>query len=230
MGSGCSVLLNIGDQPRVPPRGIVSTIAWVYKGKVTYAFEGIINFGGATIAWLKDQLKLIDNADETESLATAVTDNGGVYVIPAFAGLSAPYWAPNSRGAIIGLSPHSGKPQVVRAALESIAYQVKDVLDLMVADADIPLHLIHADGGMVKNKFLVQFVADTAGLNVAASVLPELSAQGAALSGALGMGHYSSLEELEKLPHGFLEYCPHEDQGVVAANYDGWKRAVKRVL
>ena len=229
-GTGSSILLNIGDQLRFSNQGIVSTIAWVHKGKTTYAFEGIINFAGATIAWLKDQLKLIDNAQETEMLATAISDNGGVYLVPAFVGLSAPYWAPNSKAAILGLSPHSDKRHVVRAALESIAYQVKEVLDLMVAVARVPLQFVCADGGMVSNKFLMKFVADLTRLDVRASTLPELSALGAVLCGALGTSQYSSLEELEKLPHGFAEYHPCQDQHAVEANYGGWKKAVQRVL
>jgi glycerol kinase len=229
-GTGSSVLLNIGDQLRFSDKGIVSTIGWVYKSKATYAFEGIINFTGATIAWLKDQLKLVDSAQETEALATAVPDNGGVYMVPAFVGLSAPYWAPDSRAAIVGLSPHSDKRHVVRAALESIAYQVREVLDLMVAVARVPLQYVCADGGMVSNKFLMKFVADTTRLNVRASTLPELSALGAVLCGALGTGQYSSLEELEKLPHEFVEYHPCQDQHAVEVNYGGWKKAVQRVL
>lgn len=229
-GTGSSILLNVGEQLQFAGQGIVSTIGWVLNGKPTYAFEGIINFTGATIAWLKDQLKLIDHAQETEALATAVPDNGGVYVVPAFVGLSAPYWAPNSRAAILGLSPHSDKRHVVRAALESIAYQVKDVLDLMSAATNLPLCFVSADGGMVNNKFLMQFVADVTRLDVRASTLPELSALGAVLCGAIGTGQYQSLEELEKLPHGFTQYRPTEDQQTPQANYAGWKKAVQRVL
>lgn len=229
-GTGSSVLLNMGDQLRLSDKGIVSTIGWVHKNSTTFAFEGIINFTGATVAWLKDQLKLIDDVRETETLACAVSDNGGVYLVPAFVGLSAPYWAPNSKAALVGLTPHSDKRHVVRATLESIAYQVREVLDLMMSEADIPMQFVHADGGMVNNKFLMQFVADITRLRVRASNLPELSALGAVLSGLLGTGQCPSLEALEALPHGFVEYRPTMDADTVSANYEGWKKAVQRVL
>jgi glycerol kinase len=229
-GTGSSILLNIGDRLRFSDKGIVTTIGWVYNQETTFTFEGIINCTGATIAWLKEQLKLIDDVQKTADLASAVADNGGVYLVPAFVGLSAPYWAPNARAAIIGLTSYSDQRHVVRAALESIAYQVRDVLQLMMAEAGIPLQFVHGDGGIVNNKFLMQFVADITRLKVRASTLPELSALGAVLSGMLGMGLYSSLEALEALPHDHVEYQPTMDLHTVETNYEGWKKAVQRVL
>ena len=230
LGTGSSVLLNIGSDIQQSKSGNVTTIGWVYQGQPSYAFEGIINSTGASIAWLRDQLELIDSSQETESLARAVPDNGGVYLVPAFVGLSAPYWRADVQGAIIGLTPSSTKNHVVRAALESIAYQIKDVLDLMAQDAGMPLALVHADGGAVRNGFLVQFIADMIRIKVRASSLPELSALGAVFSGTLGMDVYSSLEEMEKLPLLFNDYDPEMDAAQADAYYNGWKTAVQRVL
>lgn len=230
LGTGSSVLLNIGTTMRPSASGSVTTIGWVYRGQPTYALEGIINFTGATIAWLRDQLQLIGSSDETERLARAVVDNGGVYLIPAFVGLSAPYWRADVQGAIVGLTPSSTKNHVVRAALESIAYQIKDVLDLMAQDAGIPLAMLHADGGAVRNRFLVQFIADMTRLRVRASTLPELSALGAMFSGALGMGVYQSLEDLEQLSLDFVDYEPMMDAAQADHYYAGWQAAVQRIL
>jgi len=229
-GTGSSILVNIGRKMQLSESGLVTTIAWVYDGQTTYAFEGLINCTGATIAWLKDQLEMIGDPAESEPLAQAVDDNAGVYLVPAFAGLSAPYWSQDAKGALLGLTQHSTRNHVVRAALESIAYQVKDVLDVVVKDAAIPLNVVHGDGGMVANRFLMQFVADMAGMPVKASALAELSALGAVLSGALGMDEYGSLEDLAKLDFGSVEYRPAMDKATVEAHYAGWKQAVRRVL
>lgn len=229
-GTGSSVLLNIGHEMRLSHNGIVTTIGWRYKGVTTYAFEGLINFTGGTIAWLVDQLQLINDPRETQSLAEAVPDNGGVYLVPAFVGLSAPYWKPNAKAAIIGLTPAASKNHVVRAALESIAYQVKDVLDLMCSEAGIDMQQIQGDGGMVNNPFLMQFCADMTRFVVRASTLPELSALGAVLSGALGMKVYQTLDDLETLAHDTLDYRPQADEQITARLYEEWQAAVKRVF
>ncbi len=229
-GTGSSVLLNIGDQLRLSETGGVTTIGWRMNGTTIYAFEGIINFTGGTIAWLRDQLELIRDPHETEALAESVPDNGGVYLIPAFVGLSAPYWKPNAKAAIVGLTPSATRAHVVRAALESIAYQVKDVLDLMCAQAEIEMRQVQGDGGMVSNHFLMQFVADVTRLKVRAATLPELSPLGAALAGMLGMKVYQSLADLDALPHNFTEYVPDADADRFAAAYAGWQSAVMQVL
>lgn len=229
-GTGSSVLLNIGDTMRLSPNGIVTTVGWVYQGRPAYAFEGITNFTGGTIAWMRDQMKLIESPQETEALAQAVPDNGGVYLIPAFVGLSAPYWQPNARAAIVGMTAASTKNHIVRAALESIAYQIRDVLDLMAADAGIALQYIYGDGGMIHNRFLMQFVADITRMTVRASSLPELSALGAVMAGWLGMGIYDSTTALDGLPHHFEDYVPQMAASAVQDYYAGWKAAVQRVL
>ncbi len=228
-GTGSSVLLNIGDKVKFSPNGIVTTIGWVYDGKPTYAFEGIINFTGATINWMRDQLQLIASPAETEELAKSVPDNDGVYLIPAFVGLSAPYWRADVRAAIVGMTPSTTRSHVVRAALESIAYQVKDVLDLMAQDAGIPLTVVHADGGAVRNTFLTQFVTDMIRRKLRASTLPELSALGAVFAGLLGLGH-CSLDDIERLPLGFVDYEPQMDAEQAERFYTGWQSAVEGLL
>jgi glycerol kinase len=230
IGSGSSVLLNTGPEFRCAGEGAVATIAWTHGGRPTYAFEGIINYAAATIAWLKDQLALIRDAQETESLATAAGDNGGVYLVPAFAGLSAPYWSPNARAAIVGMTAHAGRNHVVRAALESIAYQIRDVLDMMKGRAGVELKTINADGGATRNRFLMQFIADVTRLEVAVAQIPECSAFGAALAGAVGMGVLPSLDAVASLPRDTITYTPQMSEDEANRLYDGWKRSVAQVL
>ena len=229
-GTGSSVLLNIGGEMIHSDNGIVTTIAWVYVGEPTYAFEGITNFTGGTIAWLQDQMEIIANAAETENLAQSVEGNGGVYLVPAFVGLSAPYWQPNAKAAILGLSPHSTKAHIVRAGLESIAYRIRDVLTLMTQDAGVEMQYIHADGGAVGNRFLMQFVADVLGITVRASSLPELSALGAVFSGMLGMGVVQTIEDLGQLPMESVDYAPKMERELADKYYLGWQAAVQQVL
>jgi len=229
-GTGSSLLLNTGSRIKLSENGIVTAIAWVDEGSPTYAFEGLINFSAATISWLKNQLQLIDSAEETERLANSVEDNGGVYLIPAFVGLSAPYWRPEARAAVIGMTPFTTRAHFVRAALESIAYQVKDVLELMVAEAGVPLQFIHADGGAVRNQFLMQFVADMIGYPVRVPDFAELSALGAVYCGMLGTGLVHSMGELETLPSEYRQFTSHLKDAEVQKLYTGWKEAVRRVL
>jgi len=229
-GTGTSVLLNIGGKFQPSKRGAVTALAWVFRGKPVYAFEGIINFSAATIEWLKNQLGLIQSADEVEKLATRIADNGGVYFVPAFAGLSAPYWSPDARAAITGMTAHTRKEHIVRAAEESIAYQIRDVLDMMRDDAKIKLHSLHADGGPTRDTFLMQFTADMAGIELKVAEVAESSAWGAAANGLLGLGIYKSPDELAKLPRKQNVFRPRMKPAEVKQFHNGWKRAVKRVL
>jgi glycerol kinase len=229
-GTGTSVLLNIGDKLRVTEKGAVTALAWVWRGKPTYAFEGIINFSAATIEWLKNQLGLIQSAGEVEQLASSVKDNGGVYLVPAFAGLSAPYWSPDARAAIVGMSAHTNKAHLARAAQEAIAYQIRDVLDMMRADATVKLQSLHADGVPTRNNFLMQFTADLTRTEIKVAEVAESSAWGAAMNGLLGLGVYGSLEELSRLPRSFTVFKPKLNQLKAKQLHAQWLAAVKRVL
>jgi glycerol kinase len=229
-GTGTSVLLNIGGKSRISNRGAVTALAWVVKGKPTYAFEGIINFSAATIEWVKNQLGMIQNAGEVENLATRIGENGGVYLVPAFAGLSAPWWAPEARAAIVGMTGFTKREHIIRAAQEAIAYQIRDVLDMMRADSKINLHSLHADGGPTRNKFIMQFTSDITRVELKVSDVPESSAWGAAMQGLLGLGVYKSLDELAKLPCAQKIFRPRMKPGDAKKFHDGWLAAVKRVL
>jgi glycerol kinase len=229
-GTGTSELLNVGDRFRVSKGGAVTALAWVYRGKPAYAFEGIINFSAATVEWLKNQLGLIDSIGGVEKLATSIGNNGGVFLVPAFAGLSAPYWSSNAKAAIVGMTAHSRKEHIVRAALESIAYQVRDVLDMMRADSRIKLRNLYADGGPTQNRFLMQFTADITGVELKASEVAESSAWGAAMNGMLGLGICKSLDQLAALPRDATSFRPKMKPGLVEKNYAGWRSAVSRVL
>ena len=229
-GTGSSVLLNIGDVLRRSDNGAVSAVAWVYDGRPTYCFEGLINYSAATVAWLKQQLGLIADAREAETLAAAVPDNGGVYLVPAFAGLSAPYWNAEARAAIVGMTAHSNENHIVRAAEESIAYQLRDILEMMKADAGVPLQCVHADGGPTADRFLMQFTADIAGLELRVADIPDCSPLGATMAGMLGCGVCKSLDELAALPRETASYRPVMPAEQAATYYAGWQAAVKRVL
>jgi glycerol kinase len=230
VGTGSSVLLNLGPQLRYGGDGACSTVAWTHSGRANYSFEGIINYSAATIAWLKDQLGLIQSIDECEAAAAAVEDNGGVYLVPAFAGLSAPYWSPDARAAIVGLTAHSNRNHIIRAALESIAYQLRDVLDSMKSRAGVELRTINADGGATRNAFLMQFIADVTALEVTVAQMPDCSSLGAAMAGAMGMGAYTSFDQLAALPRKVVTYRPRMAAEQVDKLLAAWKRAVAQVL
>ncbi len=229
-GTGTSILLNIGGKFRPSKGGAVTALAWVHRGQPVYAFEGIINFSTATVEWMKNQLGLIRTSAEVEKLAAGIPDNGGVYLVPAFAGLSAPYWSPEARAAIIGMTAHTARAQIARAAEESTAYQVRDVLDMMRAGAKIKLQTLHADGGPTRDRFLMQFTADITGAELKVSEVAESSAWGAAMQGLLALKIYRSIDEFTKLPRRQKNFYPQMDPKLVEKNHAGWKQAVKRVL
>ncbi|HXA45474.1 MAG TPA: FGGY-family carbohydrate kinase, partial [Candidatus Angelobacter sp.] len=220
----------IGSKFKAPKPGGITALAWVFHNQPTYASEGLINFSAATIDWLKNQLGLIRDASEVETLATRVADNGGVYFVPAFAGLSAPYWSPEARAAIVGMTAFSRREHIVRAAQESIAYQIKDVLEMMQAAARIKLRCLHADGGPTKNTFLMQFTADITGVSLNVADIPESSAWGAAMNGLLGCGVYRRLDELTGLPVKRKLFRPRMKPAEVKKLHHGWQLAVERVL
>ncbi|PKO04424.1 MAG: glycerol kinase [Chloroflexi bacterium HGW-Chloroflexi-3] len=229
-GTGSSILLNIGNEKRLSKNGILTALGWVVNGIPTYAYEGIINFTGATIAWLRDQLNMITTSAESEEISRSVSSSEGVYLVPAFIGLAAPYWRADARAAILGMTPSTTRAHIVRAAVESIGYIVTDVLNSMSQDADISLDTIFADGGAVSNNFLMQFVSDMSRKKLSASQLPELSALGAVFNGGLGLKIHHSLDDLLQLPTGFVHYEPKLDSSVAKKQFDGWQKAVQQIL
>jgi glycerol kinase len=202
----------------------------VWQRRPTYALEGIINYSSATIAWLKDQLGLISDAGETAALAQSVADNGGVYLVPAFGGLSAPHWRPGARAAIVGMTAHSGREHIVRAALESIAYQIRDVLEMMRSESGTASRLLLADGGPTRNEFLMQFVADILRTEIVVAEVAESSARGAAMAAMLGQGRVASVAELSSLPREVRRYAPKMDATEAERLYSEWQIAVERVF
>ncbi len=227
-GSGSSLLLNVGSQIPDPSEGTVGTVAWVIDGVPTYCMEGIISFSAATLQWLRNQLCMFQTYEETQRLAESVDDNAGVYLVPAFAGLSAPYWSPDSRAAIVGLSTFATRAHVVRAALESIAYQVRDVLEMMNARTGTATRTIRADGGASSNRFLMQYTADLIDAQVQTSSLAESSPLGAALCGAVG----SDVATLQQLKLSNSGQCYQRQMPAATADryYAGWKNAIAGVL
>jgi glycerol kinase len=229
-GTGTSVLLNVGDRLCVSEKGAVTALAWVWQGRPTYALEGLINYSAATIEWMTNQMRLIQGAGEVEKLALSVPDNGGVYFVPAFAGLSAPHWAPQARAAITGMTAFTQREHIVRAAQEAIAYQIRDVLDMMAVDSGIKLRALHADGGPTRNHFLMAFTADVTRTPLIVSDVPEASAWGAAMNGLLGLKIYRSLDELSRLEGGSQRFLPKMKPKQAKQLHDGWMAAVKRAL
>jgi len=197
-GTGCFCLLNTGDRPVKSMNNLLTTIAWKVGDKVTYALEGSVFIAGAVIQWLRDELKLIQSAPESESLARSVEDADGVVIVPAFVGLGTPYWDPDVRGAVLGLTRGSNRAHIVRAALESIAFQSEDLLEAMSGDYGKPVEILKADGGATANGFLMQFQADVSGIPVLLPEIAEITALGAAYLAGLRCGYWESLEDIER--------------------------------
>lgn len=229
-GTGSSVLLNIGATPKLSARGVVTALAWVHAGVPTYAFEGIVISSAATLAWLRDQLGLVREFAEFEPLARELADNGGVYLVPAFAGLGLPHWSPHARAALVGLTGASDRRHVARAGLESIAYQIRDALEAMRADAGVELRALHGDGGATANRWLMQFTADLTGAELRVSTMADCSPLGAALAGRLGLGEFRSLADLAETTRDDVVYRPTMPPETVRQNTLGWQRAVRQVL
>jgi glycerol kinase len=229
-GTGSSILLNIGDKLQQPPSGVVTTLAWVLQGTPTYAFEGIIISSAATLAWLRDQLGVISNYNEIESVAQSIPSNEGVYLVPAFSGLGLPHWQPDARAAIVGLSAQSDRRHLIRAGLESIAYQLRDALDAMRSGGKLPLQSLHGDGGATTNRFLMQFTADLNNAELRVATMPDCSPLGAVLAGMLGLNVYDSLQQLAVLPQADIVYTPAMPAQQTQDFYAGWQHAVRQTL
>ena len=226
LGTGSSILMNTGNQRPVSEHGMVETICWSAGERVDYALEGIIVSCGSTITWLRDQMGIFSESHDSDTLAESVPDNGGVCLIPAFAGLGAPYWKMEQTALISGLTFATGKAHVVRAGLESIGYQVKDVVDAMELDSGIALSRLQADGGLTKSSFVMPHLADLLQVPVAAIELTEASALGAALLAGLGAGIYSGIEEIAAMPYTSIDYQPRTQTGV-QEEYQMWKKTVR---
>ena len=226
-GTGCFMLLNTGVKPVFSQNGLVTTIAWGLDGKVNYALEGSIFIAGAAIQWLRDQLKVIDSAADSEYMATKVKDTNGCYVVPAFAGLGAPHWDQYARGTIVGLTRGVNKYHIIRATLESLAYQVNDVLDAMKADSGIDLAALKVDGGASANNFLMQTQADIIGAPVNRPVCVETTAMGAAYLAGLAVGYWASKEDVIKNWAIDAVFKPAISADERAKKIKGWKKAVK---
>jgi glycerol kinase len=227
-GTGSFLLLNTGEKPVPSQSGLLTTIGWGLGGKVTYCLEGSIFITGAAVQWLRDGLGLVASAGDTEAFARSVGDTGGVYLVPAFVGLGAPYWDPYARGAIIGLTRGSGRAEIVRAALEAAAYQTRDIVHAMEADSGIPLQELRVDGGMVANNWLMQFQADMLGVPVQRPVVAETTALGAAYLAGLAVGFWSGLDDITTNWAMDREFTPTMAPDTRAQLYRGWQRAVER--
>lgn len=226
-GTGCFLLMNTGEKPVFSKNGLVTTIAWGIDGCVNYALEGSVFIAGASIQWLRDELKMIDSAEDTEYLACKVKDTGGCYVVPAFTGLGAPYWNQYARGIITGLTRGVNKYHIIRAVLESITFETMDVLKAMEADSGIALKSLKVDGGASANNFLMQTQADIAGIDVIRPACVETTAMGAAFLAGLAVGFWDSKEDLKKNIHEGRTFTPSIAIKEREEKIKGWKRAVR---
>ncbi|MBL1377215.1 glycerol kinase GlpK [Zobellella iuensis] len=229
-GTGCFLLMNTGEQKVSSSHGLLTTLAVGAKGEVNYALEGSVFMGGATIQWLRDELGLIREADDTGYFAEKVKDSNGVYLVPAFVGLGAPYWDPYARGTLVGLTRGVNRNHIIRAALEAVAYQSRDVLEAMQEDSGLKLAALKVDGGAVANDFLMQFQSDITNARVVRPRQTETTAMGAAFLAGLAVGIWQSTDELADKFAVDKEFKPQMDKDTRATLYRGWQKAVARSL
>ena len=226
-GTGCFMLMNTGEKAVRSNNGLLTTIAWGIDGKVQYALEGSIFVAGSAIQWLRDGLRMLRDSAESERYAEKVISTEGVYVVPAFVGLGTPYWDSEVRGAVFGLTRGTTKEHFIRATLESLAYQTKDVLSAMEADSDISLKSLRVDGGVVKNNFLMQFQSDILNVPVERPAINETTALGAAYLAGIAVGFWESKEEIAKHWNLETKFEPQMETSAQASLYEGWKKAVQ---
>ncbi len=226
-GTGCFLLMNTGKEKVTSRNGLVTTIGCGPKGEPAYVLEGSVFMGGASIQWLRDEMKILADAHDSEYFATKVETSNGVYVVPAFTGLGAPYWDAYARGTIVGLTRGVNANHIIRATLESIAYQTRDVIDAMQADSGIKLETLRVDGGAVANNFLMQFQADVLDTQVLRPKVTEVTALGAAYLAGMAVGFWDSLDELQNKAEIDRTFEPHHDEEKRNRRYHGWKRAIK---
>jgi len=225
-GTGCFMLMNIGDKPVLSKNNLVTTIAWQYNKKTEYALEGSIFIAGAVVQWLRDELGIISSSNEIESLAQKVKNSNGVYLVPAFAGLGAPYWNQHARGTIVGLTRGTSKAHIARAALDSIAFQTMDVLKSMEADSGSAIKELRVDGGATANNLLMQIQADVLGVKVVRPEITETTAMGAAYFAGLATGFWKNIDEIKEQWSLDKEFTPSSNEN---ASLSEWKRAVETV-
>ncbi|MCK4258476.1 MAG: glycerol kinase GlpK [Halanaerobiales bacterium] len=229
-GTGCFMLMNVGEEPVYSTNGLLTTIAWGIDGKIEYALEGSVFIAGAAIQWLRDGLEFFKDSADSEMLATQVDDTDGVYFVPAFTGLGAPYWDMYARGGIMGLTRGSGKTHITRAALEAMAYQSRDLLEAMQNDSGIKLQELKVDGGASANNFLIQFQADILNTQVSRPQIVETTAMGVAYLAGLAVGFWKDRDEIRGLMHLDKTFIPKMQEDKRIKLYHGWKKAVERVL
>jgi glycerol kinase len=229
-GTGCFLLLNTGEKPVASKNGLITTIGWGLSNKVTYCLEGSVFIAGAVVQWLRDGLKMIATAGEIERLAAAVPDAHGVYLVPAFVGLGAPYWNARARGTIVGITRGTTREHIARAALESMAYQTRDVLEAMQQDSGMKLGSLKVDGGAAINNLLMQFQADVLGVNVARPIVQETTALGAAYLAGLAVGFWKDQNDVLRNWALDREFAPAMPSGQREQLYGRWKQAVTRSL
>lgn len=227
-GTGCFLLMNVGSKPILSKNKLLSTVAWKIGDRIDYALEGSVFIAGAVIQWLRDELKLIENAQETHEIASSVDSTAGVVFIPAFAGLGAPYWNPEARGTLLGLSRGSSKAHIVRAALESIAYQNYDVIEAMQADSGEQIKELRVDGGAANNNFLMQFQADLLACSVIRPKVTETTAMGAAFLAGLAVGYWKDIDEIKTLWEEDVTFQGESSDGL-KENLASWHKAIKAV-
>lgn len=230
-GTGCFMLLNTGEELVRSDNGLLSTVAYQFGDSApVYALEGSIAMAGATVQWLRDNLKLIDDAAETEAIAQSVEDSGGCYFVPAFSGLFAPHWRDDARGVIVGLTGYVTRAHLVRATLEAICYQTREVLDAMNADSGVDVQNLKVDGGATANNFLMQLQADILGEEVIRPIILETTSLGAAYAAGLAVGFWQTLDELRQNWRADKKWSPQNDKRTRAEGYAQWKKAVQRTL
>ncbi len=227
-GTGCFALMNVGDKPILSDAGLLTTIAWAENGKPTYALEGSVFIAGAVIQWIRDGLGLVRSAEDSEYYATKIDSTNGVYFVPAFVGLGTPYWDMYARGTIVGITRDTKREHIIRAALEGIAYQAKDVLDCMKADTGLDLAGLKVDGGAVQNNFLMQFQSDILQSEIAKPQVKEITGLGAVMLAGLATGFWKDKEELKSLVKIDKSFTPQKSADEIKHDYKGWKKAVGR--
>lgn len=229
-GTGSSIMMNIGEQFKEVGSGLVTSVAWGINNKVEYVLEGIVHCTGDALKWVKDNLRLFNSFEEARAMADSLESNEGVYMVPAFVGLGIPYWDSDARAAVVGMSRSTRSEHIVRAAIESSAYQIRDAVDRMELESGIRPKELRVDGGPTKDDFLMQFQADMLNLKVVSTEIAELSSMGSVYLAGLAVGIWKNKEDIMQMRRESREYSPVRDEAYRARCYDGWKQAVNRVL